>query len=53
MLPETLIDAYSPQQIAERIARHETLSTNADAEFAKDRSLGERLADRVASFGGS
>jgi uncharacterized membrane protein len=37
----------------ERIARHETLSTNADAEFAKDRSLGERLADRVASFGGS
>ena len=41
------------RSIVERIARHETLSTNADAEFAKDRSLGERLADRVASFGGS
>jgi uncharacterized membrane protein len=41
------------RSIVERIARHETLSADTDSELAKDRSLGERLADRVASFGGS
>jgi uncharacterized membrane protein len=41
------------RSIVERIARHETLSANTDTELAKDRSLGQRLADRVASFGGS
>ncbi len=41
------------QSVVERIARHETLATNVDAEFDRALSLSERLADRVASFGGS
>lgn len=32
---------------------HATLSTNIDAESDKARKFGERLADRIASFGGS
>ena len=32
---------------------HETLATNIDAESDRERTFGERLADRIASFGGS
>jgi uncharacterized membrane protein len=39
--------------VVERIARHETLTTNVDAEFDRGLTLGERVADRVAGFGGS
>jgi uncharacterized membrane protein len=35
------------------LARHETLAENVDAQFQKKLSLGERLADRIADFGGS
>ena len=40
-------------QVAASIAKADTISTDVAAEFAEDRSLGERMADRVASFGGS
>jgi uncharacterized membrane protein len=39
--------------VVERIARHETLATDVDADFDRALTLGERVADRVASFGGS
>jgi uncharacterized membrane protein len=39
--------------VIESLARHETLAENVDAQFQKKRSLGERLADRIADFGGS
>src|SRR4029078_3543945 len=32
---------------------HETLSKNVDTEFEGEWTLGERLADRIATFGGS
>ena len=32
---------------------HETLSKNVDSEFEGEWTLGERLADRIATFGGS
>lgn len=35
------------------LQKHELLSANSDAVFEQDRTLGERLADRIASFGGS
>ena len=35
------------------IRDHELLSMNIDAEFERKWSLGERLADRIATFGGS
>jgi uncharacterized membrane protein len=41
------------RSVVERIARHETLATDTEAEFAEERTPGERVADRVASFGGS
>lgn len=37
----------------ERVLRRETVAENAVAAFEDRRSFGERLADRVASFGGS
>jgi len=40
-------------QVLESLQRHETLSSNVDAEFEKDISLGEKMADGLASFGGS
>jgi len=45
----TLLD----QEVLESLQRHETLSSNVDAEFEKDLSLGEKMADRLATFGGS
>jgi uncharacterized membrane protein len=40
-------------EVLESLQRHETLSSNVDAEFEKDSTLGEKMADRLASFGGS
>jgi len=40
-------------EVLESLHRHETLSSNVDAEFEKDLTLGEKMADRLASFGGS
>jgi uncharacterized membrane protein len=39
--------------VLESLQRHETLSSNVDAEFEKDLTLGEKMADGLASFGGS
>jgi uncharacterized membrane protein len=41
------------QSVVERITRHETLATNVDAELDRNLTLGQRLSDRMASFGGS
>jgi uncharacterized membrane protein len=41
------------QEVLESLQRHETLSSNVDAEFEKDLTLGEKMADNLASFGGS
>lgn len=39
--------------VVERIARHEGLAVDVDRQADEERSLGQRVADRVASFGGS
>lgn len=41
------------QEVLESLKRHETLASNTDAEYEKDLALGEKLADRLADFGGS
>ena len=41
------------REVLESLQRHEILSSNVDAEFEKDLNLGEKMADRLASFGGS
>ena len=40
-------------EVLENLKRHETLSSNVDAEFEKDLTIGEKMADGLASFGGS
>ncbi|MBN2030771.1 DUF1003 domain-containing protein [bacterium] len=40
-------------EVLESLQKHELLSSNVDAEFEKKWSFGERLADHIASFGGS
>ena len=40
-------------EVVESIKAHEILSTNVDAEFEREWSFGERLADKIAAFGGS
>jgi hypothetical protein len=40
-------------QVAQSLATHETLAENVEEEFSADRSLGERISDALASFGGS
>jgi len=40
-------------EVLESLQKHELLSLNVDAEFEKEWSFGEKLADRIASFGGS
>jgi uncharacterized membrane protein len=40
-------------QVIDSLAKHEILAENVDAEFEGELSLGERLADRIADFGGS
>jgi uncharacterized membrane protein len=41
------------REVLESLQRHETLSSNTDAEFTRDLSLGDKMADRLATFGGS
>lgn len=40
-------------EVVESLAAHETLAENVEAEYAEQRSFGERLSDRLAAFGGS
>jgi len=41
------------EEVLTSLRKHELLATNVDAEFEKEWTFGERLADRIASFGGS
>jgi uncharacterized membrane protein len=41
------------REVLESLRQHEILSTNVDAESEKAWTFGERLADRIAAFGGS
>jgi len=41
------------EEVLNSIQAHQVLSTNIDKEFEQEWTLGERLADRIASFGGS
>jgi len=41
------------QQVLKSLREHEILSSDVESEFSQKWSLGERLADRIASFGGS
>ena len=41
------------RSVIESLARHETLSEDVETEFQRKLSLGERLADQIADFGGS
>jgi uncharacterized membrane protein len=41
------------RSVIESLARHETLSQDVETKFQKKLSLGERLADQIADFGGS
>ncbi|GAO36346.1 hypothetical protein SCT_1752 [Sulfuricella sp. T08] len=41
------------KEVVDSLRQHEILSTNVDAESEKTWTFGERLADKVATFGGS
>lgn len=41
------------RQVADSMANHETLAENTEDTYADTRTLGERLADKIADFGGS
>ncbi len=41
------------QEVLHSLREHEILATNVDAAFEREWSFGERLADRIAAFGGS
>ena len=41
------------REVAESIAKADTLAENVEEEFAEKRTIGETLADHVATFGGS
>jgi uncharacterized membrane protein len=41
------------REVLESMRQHEILATNIELEAEQDRSLGERLSDRLTSFGGS
>lgn len=41
------------REVAESLAHHETLAENPEEEYEDRRTLGERLSDGLASFGGS
>ncbi|MCG6963920.1 MAG: DUF1003 domain-containing protein [Acidobacteria bacterium] len=40
-------------EVLESLRTHELLTTNVESEFESSRTLGQRVADRIASFGGS
>ena len=41
------------REVAESIARQETIAENVEDDFEEHRTLGERLSDNLATFGGS
>jgi uncharacterized membrane protein len=41
------------EEVVRSLKEHETLSRNVNVEFERDVTFGERVADRVAEFGGS
>jgi uncharacterized membrane protein len=41
------------RQVADSLASHETLAENPEETYADTRTLGEKLADKIADFGGS
>jgi uncharacterized membrane protein len=41
------------RSVVESLARNETLSEDVETEFQKELTIGQRLADHIASFGGS
>ena len=41
------------QEVLDSLKRHETLASNVDDEYEKTFTLGEKMADRLADFGGS
>jgi len=41
------------QEVVESLRQHEILATNVDAEFEQTWTFGEKVADRIAEFGGS
>jgi uncharacterized membrane protein len=41
------------RRVAESIAQHDTLAENVEREYEDHRTLGEKLSDHLASFGGS
>ena len=41
------------RQVVESIARQDTIAENSEDEFEEHRTLGEKLSDHLASFGGS
>ncbi|OIQ76218.1 hypothetical protein GALL_421060 [mine drainage metagenome] len=41
------------RQVVESIARQDTISENSEEEFEEHRTLGQKLSDHLASFGGS
>ncbi len=41
------------RQVAESISKQDTIAENTEEEFAENRTFGEKLSDRLASFGGS
>jgi hypothetical protein len=41
------------KDVIEKLTDYETISTNVDKEFETKLKLGERLSDKLASFGGS
>lgn len=44
---------YLEQDVLRSLREHELLASDVDAEFDQQRNLGERLADGIATFGGS
>ncbi|MFA6191491.1 MAG: DUF1003 domain-containing protein [Sulfurimonas sp.] len=41
------------KEVLESLEKHELISENMESEFSQEWTLGERLADKIASFGGS
>lgn len=41
------------RKVAQSLATHETLAENTEQQYAEKRTLGERMSDDLASFGGS
>jgi uncharacterized membrane protein len=44
---------FLEEEVLHSLQEHQILSTNVDSQFEQARTLGQKLADRIASFGGS